>query len=103
MSVIVLNAKYYNIRQCRLIKTDTTEWKQHRQNNGETQKPIRQKYVRKQSKNGVTKKCSVYQNKKKRNGHQHNTDDGGKAMGEQMRHVQISRWGKHIGKESKQQ
>jgi len=28
---------------------------------------------------------------KKRYRHQHNTDDGGKAMGEQMRHVQISR------------
>jgi len=26
-----------------------------------------------------------------------------KAMGEEMRHVQMSRWGKHIGEESKQQ
>jgi len=26
--------------------------------------------------------------KKKRNRHQHNTDDGGQAMGEEMRHVQ---------------
>jgi len=34
---------------------------------------------------------------KKRNRHQHNTDDGGQAMGEEMRHVQMSRWGKHIG------
>jgi len=30
-------------------------------------------------------------NKKKRHRHQHNTDDGGQAMGEEMRHVQISR------------
>jgi len=28
---------------------------------------------------------------KKRNRHQHNTDDGGQAMGEEMRHVQMSR------------
>jgi len=42
-------------------------------------------------------------NKKKHNRHQHNTDDGGQAMGEEMRHVQMSRWGKHIGEESKQQ
>jgi len=45
--------------------------------------------------NGVTKKCSIYQKykktKKKRNRHQHNTDDGGQAMGEEMRHVQMSR------------
>jgi len=31
------------------------------------------------------------------------TDDDGQAMGEEMRHVQMSRWGKHIGEESKQQ
>jgi len=30
-------------------------------------------------------------NKKKSNRHQHNTDDGGQAMGEEMRHVQMSR------------
>jgi len=42
-------------------------------------------------------------NRKQRNRHQHNTDDGGQAMGEEMRHVQMSRWGKHIGEESKQQ
>jgi len=29
--------------------------------------------------------------KKKRNRHQHNTDDGGQAMGEEMRHIQMSR------------
>jgi len=29
--------------------------------------------------------------KKKRNRHQHNTDDGGQAVGEEMRHVQMSR------------
>jgi len=29
--------------------------------------------------------------KKKSNRHQHNTDDGGQAMGEEMRHVQMSR------------
>jgi len=34
---------------------------------------------------------------------QHNTDDGGQAMGEVMRHVQMSRRGKHTGEESKQQ
>ena len=42
-------------------------------------------------------------NEKQRNRHQHNTDDGGQAMGEEMRHAQMSRWGKHIGEESKQQ
>jgi len=31
-------------------ETDTTECKQHGQNNGEAQKTIRQKYVHKQSK-----------------------------------------------------
>jgi len=42
--------------------------------------------------NGVTKKCSIYQKyKKKCNRHQHNTDDGGQAMDEEMRHVQMSR------------
>ena len=41
--------------------------------------------------------------KQKRNRHQHNTDDGGQAVGEEMRHVQMSRWGKHTGEESKQQ
>jgi len=29
--------------------------------------------------------------KKKRNRHQHNTDDGRQTMGEEMRHVQMSR------------
>jgi len=29
--------------------------------------------------------------KKKRNRHQHNTDDGGQGMGKEMRHVQMSR------------
>jgi len=56
--------------------------------------------------NEVTKKCSIYQKykkNKKRNRHQHNTDDGRQAMGEEMRHVQMSRWGKHICEESKQQ
>ena len=48
-------------------------------------------------------KASNNKNKKKRNRHQHNTDDGRQAMGEEMRHVQMSRWGKHIGEESKQQ
>jgi len=37
----------------------------------------------------------ISKNKKERNKHQHNTDDGGQAMGEKMRHVQMSRWGKH--------
>jgi len=43
------------------------------------------------------------QTNKKRNRHQHNTGDGEQAMGEEMRHVQMSRWGKHTGEESKQQ
>jgi len=30
-------------------------------------------------------------NKQKRNRHQYNTDDGGQAVGEEMRHVQMSR------------
>jgi len=30
-------------------------------------------------------------NRKQPNRHQHNTDDGGQAMGEEMRHVQMSR------------
>ena len=42
-------------------------------------------------------------NKKAQYRHQHNTDDGGQAMGEEIRHVQMSRWGKYIGEESKQQ
>ena len=32
-----------------------------------------------------------------------NTDDGGQAMGEEIKHVQMIRWGKHIGEEIKQQ
>ena len=38
-----------------------------------------------------------------RNRHQHNTDDGEEAMGEEMRHVHMSKCGKHIGEASKQQ
>jgi len=34
---------------------------------------------------------NIKKQKKKRNRHQHNTDDGGQAMGEEMRHVQMSR------------
>jgi len=30
-------------------------------------------------------------------------EDGGQAMGEEMRHVQMSRWGKHTGEGSEQQ
>jgi len=39
-----------------------------------------------------TLKCSSRtqkNNRQKRNRHQHNTDDGGQAMGEEMRHAQI--------------
>jgi len=52
-----------------------------------------------------SQKVAYSKNKKnkKRNRHQHNTDDGRQAMGEEMRHVQMSRWGKHTGEESKQQ
>jgi len=49
----------------------------------------------------TTQKRDAQQNFQKK--HQHNTDDGGQAMGEEMRHVQMSRRGKHIGEESKQQ
>ena len=34
---------------------------------------------------------NIKKNKKKRNRHQHNTDDGRQAVGEEMRHVQMSR------------
>jgi len=33
----------------------------------------------------------IYKKNKKRNRHQHNTDDGGQTMGEAMRHVQMNR------------
>jgi len=33
----------------------------------------------------------IKKKKKKRNRHEHNTDDGGQAVGEEMRHVQMSR------------
>ena len=52
-----------------------------------------------EKKRGKHEKTSVT----KRSKHQHNTDDGGQATGEGMRHVQMSRWGKYIGEESKQQ
>jgi len=49
-----------------------------------------------------TKKYS--QNKiKKHNRHQHNTDDGGQAMGEELIHVQMSRRSKHTDEGSEQQ
>jgi len=35
--------------------------------------------------------------------HQHNTDDGGQAMGEEFIHVQMSWWRKHTGEGSEQQ
>jgi len=38
-----------------------------------------------------SQKVAYSKNKKKRNRHQHNTDDGMQAMGEEMRHVQMSR------------
>jgi len=41
--------------------------------------------------NGVKEMYHITKIKKKRNRHQRNTDDGGQAMGEEMRHVQISR------------
>jgi len=43
------------------------------------------------------------QKKYRANRQQHNTDDGGQAMGAEMRHVQMSRWCSHIGEEGKQQ
>ena len=54
-------------------------------------KTIRQKYVRKQSKVESQRDVAYIKNRKKCNIHQHNTDDGGQAMGEEMRHVQMSR------------
>jgi len=35
--------------------------------------------------------------------HQHNTNDGGQAMGQELRHVQMNRWSKHTGEGSEQQ
>jgi len=35
--------------------------------------------------------------------HQHNTHDGGQAMGEEVMHVQMSRCGKYTGEWSEQQ
>ena len=67
----------------------------------------KQKYVHKQSKMESQRNAAYIKNikkkQKKRNRHQHNTDDGGQAMGEEMRHLQVSRWCKHTGEESKQQ
>ena len=53
----------------------------------------KRKYVRKQAKMGSQRNVAYSKktNKKKNNRHQHNTDDGGQAMGEEMRHVQMSR------------
>ena len=55
---------------------------------------------KKDTKHDITK---IWKNTKKKMKHQHNTDDGGQPMGEEMRHVQMSRWGKHKGEESEQQ
>ena len=53
---------------------------------------IRERYHRhKQFKMESQKVAYSKNNKKKRNRHQHNTDDGRQAMGEEMRHVQMSR------------
>jgi len=54
----------------------------------------KQKYVHKQSKMESQRNAAYIKNikkQKKRNRHQHNTNDGGQAMGEEMRHVQMSR------------
>jgi len=59
----------------------------------------KQKYVHKQSKMESQRNAAYITNikknrkkiKKKRNRHQHNTDDGRQAVGEEMRHVQMSR------------
>jgi len=52
---------------------------------------MKEKICTQTSQNGVTKKCSTKQKHKKNNRHQHNTDDGRQAMGEEMRHVQMRR------------
>jgi len=50
------------------------------------------KYVHKQSTVESQRNVAYIKNRKKRNRHQHNTDDGGQAiMGEEMRHVRVSR------------
>ena len=54
-------------------------------------KTIRRKYIHKQSKMESQRNVAYIKNIKKRNRQQHNTDDGGQAMGEEMRHVQMSR------------
>ena len=55
----------------------------------------RRKYVHKQAKMESQRNVAYSNNKeikiKKHNRHQHNTDDGGQGMGEEMRHVQMSR------------
>ena len=55
--------------------------------------PDKRKYVHKQAKM-KSQRNATYNKKirnKKHNRHQHNTDDGGQAMGEEMRHVPMSR------------
>jgi len=60
-----------------------------------TQNKYRQKYVHKQAKMESQRNVAYSKNRKiiKCNRHldQHNTDNGGQAMGEEMRHVQMSR------------
>jgi len=54
----------------------------------------KQKYVHKQSKMESQRNAAYITNRKKikkRNRHQHNTDDGRQAVGEEMRRVQMSR------------
>jgi len=48
------------------------------------------------------KKTKKYNQKKikKHIRHKHSTDDGGQAMGEDMRHEQMNRSGKHTGEGS---
>ena len=56
-----------------------------------TQKQKRKrKYVHKQAKM-ESQRNVAYTKIKKHNRHQHNTDDGGQAMGEEIRHVQMNR------------
>ena len=69
----------------------------------EDEQELWHRYHRHKQSKMESQKVAYSKNKKKCNRHQHNTDDGRQAMGEETRHVQMSRWGKHIGEESKQQ
>jgi len=51
----------------------------------------------KQQQQKITEIYNQNKKNKKYNRHQHSTDGGWQAIGEELRHVQMSRWGKHAG------